>query len=420
MASRSRHKSCVACIQTKRKCDRTKPSCQRCIARGTVCHYIGRNPPQQAPAPRIDSSQLVPASSSPSVNGYFVQHNEIEALTAFTPCTDASWFEFPNHPFNLASMPDDSAFIFDGINNIVPLQLMESQAINQDRPASSGSIVQARVEFVAKRLARVPRTFVEHGQTMFIHRTQFEDLCPPVLQDAMSACALYCMRTAVNQPFVFQNLQHKCQHLIANTDALHASRHSLLAATQALLIYQTIRLFDGDIRLRAHAEADEMTSVLWATRLQAFACDTAPPIPASEESMTVTMSFLDTTSDWLSWTLNESIRRTFIFAFVLKGIYNFLKLGHDSPIDLRAFHFFTAQAALWEAQSEVGWCHSRLNRERLEIQISQWDEDIKAAKPEDVDELSVLIMVMLWGKGVTRLWLGQEHSMLYGLDAPIY
>src|SRR3954463_13333530 len=40
----SRRKSCLACAQSKRKCDKGLPKCQRCLAKKTDCEYNDRYP----------------------------------------------------------------------------------------------------------------------------------------------------------------------------------------------------------------------------------------------------------------------------------------------------------------------------------------------------------------------------------------
>ncbi|KAF2794219.1 hypothetical protein K505DRAFT_324909 [Melanomma pulvis-pyrius CBS 109.77] len=412
----SRHKSCLACIHTKRKCDQTWPRCQRCVARGSECQYIGRKRHQPQRSTNSDVDQSVPVvepSRGQTSSNLQLQQYHAEPMSLFTTCPDDALFEFPNHPFSLGSMSGDDTFILDSIQNNVPEQVLSSADPNV-RDITSDARLQARVEFVATRLATIPRTFAEQGQTMFIHRMQFQQRRPSALQDAMSACALYCMKGVANQTLVFRNLEHRCQELIARTNALNASKTDLLAALQALLLYQMMRLFDGDIRLRAQAEADEPIAILWASQLRAHMCNAAQATLAASGLTDTSIVAIDCRSDWQSWLLDESTRRTVITAFMLKGVYSFLKLGYDSPTELRVY--FTAQAALWGAQSDVGWRRAQEERERLEIRVTHWEEAMAKAKPIDLEELGVLIMTMLWGLQTTRTWLGREFTVKYGLE----
>ena len=99
---------------------------------------------------------------------------------------------------------------------------------------------------------------------------------------------------------------------------------------------------------------------------------------------------------------------------MLKGVYEFLKLGYDTVPDMRMS--FTAQEALWNSSSEISWRKTYSERERLEVQVTHWDEAIAKAKPEDLEELGVLIMAMLKGKEATGEWLGHTHFIRYGLE----
>jgi hypothetical protein len=78
---------------------------------------------------------------------------------------------------------------------------------------------------------------------------------------------------------------------------------------------------------------------------------------------------------------------------MLKGVYDFLKTGVDAgPIFQVSF---TAEAALWRAQSETGWYSTLVEKKHFEVQVSHWDAAITTAVPIDVEELGVLVMAML-------------------------
>lgn len=319
---------------------------------------------------------------------------------------DRAAFEFPNHPFNLGTIESNVLCSMSALQtengSILPVHIDP----NPLQPAPSDRNLQDRVEFVAKRLRLLPRTFAEQDQTIFIHRVQFQRRLSPLLQDAMSMCALYCLKCDANQTLVLNTLQQKCLSLVATFDILQAAPMEVLAALQSLLMYQVIRLFDGDIRLRAQAEADEPITLLWASHLRTQMCNSSRAIsfgPPFSETQVTDASF---ESPWVSWLDDESIRRTVIVTHMLSGIYNFLKTGFDKPVDVRVY--FTAQAALWDAQSDVSWSIAYAEKERLEMKVTQWEEEVTKAKPADLEELAVLIMAMLWGLHSTQMWLGRE------------
>lgn len=406
----SRQKSCLACVQSKRKCDKGLPKCQRCLAKKTDCEYHGQYPDRlrQTTGRNVDENVAFAEPFAEGLSSDWQLHRSpaLPSAAILSPRTNDAFFNFGNDPFNLASIPQDDFFSSAVIEDIVARQ--NSNGIGQ---MISDTTSQARVEFVAKRLAVVPKTFSESGQTMFIHRLLFQERSPPALQDALSACALYCLKNTENQLLIFRNLEHRRQQLIANTDPLLASKMNLLEALQALILYQIIRLFDGDIRLRAQAEADEPVLIMWAAQLRLRTHQVQPSSPAPAEARLLPGS---TFRDWQRWLIEESSRRTVITAFMLKGVYEFLKLGYDTVPDLRMS--FTAQAALWNSQSEISWRKAYSERERLEVRVTHWDEAIAKAKPGDLEELGVLIMAMLKGIEATGEWLGHTHFIRYGLE----
>ncbi|KAF2831860.1 hypothetical protein CC86DRAFT_365790 [Ophiobolus disseminans] len=292
----------------------------------------------------------------------------------------------------------------------------QDTSITETFPPPNSS-VQSRVEFAAKRLAALPATFASQGQTVFIHRMLFQHTNPPALQDALSTCALYALKNPSTQSLVYQNLEHKRNQLVASTDASNASTIHLLAAVQAFLLYQIIRFFDGDIRLRAQAEADESLFSTWTRQLSMRVRQLAPcQLDALDNALAPPIA----TKNWQRWLVEESSRRTLIVAYMLKGVYDFLKTGLDVNAGFRVS--FTAQAALWDAQSESGWQRAGAEKEHFEIRVAQWDSAVALAGPEDLEELGVLVMAMLWGLDRTRMWLGYRYAGRYGLEmvVPVY
>ncbi|OJD35878.1 transcription factor cys6 protein [Diplodia corticola] len=328
------------------------------------------------------------------------------AAATLSPYINDAFLNFGDDPFNLPILPGEDNFSPGIIEDI-----MAQQDPGDVEQIMSGAMYQARVEYAAKRLAAVPKTFAEQAQTMFIHRQLFQEKSLPALQDALSACALYCLKSPENQGLVFANLQHKAQQLIASTDPLMASKAELLAALQALVLYQTIRYFDGDIRLRAQAEADEPVLAAWTNQLRARMHQLVPSLPASAGALLPTQT---RAQDWQRWLVEESTRRTVLSSAILQGVYEFLKFGWDKASDHRLS--FTAQRALWEAQSEYGWRTACSERERLEVRLAHWNDDVLKAAPSDLDELGVLIMATFWGMEPTGEWLGKGHLARFGLE----
>lgn len=80
---------------------------------------------------------------------------------------------------------------------------------------------------------------------------------PPSIVAAFSTCTAYAAGNATNRVAFLRTLRPNISELLreigASTTVTQLDR---LAHTQALLFYQVIRVFDGDVTLRAEAERD--------------------------------------------------------------------------------------------------------------------------------------------------------------------
>jgi hypothetical protein len=121
------------------------------------------------------------------------------------------------------------------------------------------------------------RRWVRDTHCPFLHRQLYsESGLPPCLQDAFAAVALYESKNDKNEEVLFRIIEEKANKLLNEPSFVADSGEGapssfrtveLLARVQALFIYQFIRLFDGDIRQRAQAEALIPTLKGWTNNL---------------------------------------------------------------------------------------------------------------------------------------------------------
>jgi hypothetical protein len=104
--------------------------------------------------------------------------------------------------------------------------------------------------------------------TPFIHRYLYRDHTPRCILDCFSTNVLYTNRSAGNAAMVMRVLHSNVTELIgAETSRVGTTVAEKLARTQALFLYQVIRLFDGDVTLRAQAEMDIPLLQTWLAEL---------------------------------------------------------------------------------------------------------------------------------------------------------
>ncbi|EWZ28483.1 hypothetical protein FOZG_17795 [Fusarium oxysporum Fo47] len=199
-------------------------------------------------------------------------------------------------------------------------------------------------------------------------------------------------RNSANESLIRSEIARRAELLIEATETAISltppSSHSamnfdLLHAVQAMLIYQCMRLFStGDIAQQTQAELDAKSLARWVDILQ-------------EQTQWSWDNFSSGTQldfVWKDWVQAESIRRTMIFSELLDGIYTFLRFGWYQPSARMANLGFTGQVAIWEARSPAEWHQARGQKPWVELNISSFHDGIKAAFPDDLDELGIIIL----------------------------
>lgn len=274
-----------------------------------------------------------------------------------------------------------------------------------------GKIFQARAEYAASRLVRQVRILAETGQTSFIHHSHIDG--STILRDAFAACSLNTTRNSTNETLILSDITRRAEQLIQATETAISltlpSSHSvmnldLLPAVQAMLIYQCMRLFSPvEIAQQTQAELDAKSLARWVDILQEQTQWSWDNLSSSTQ--------LDL-SVWKDWVQAESFQRTMIFAELLDGIYTFLRFGWYQPSAKMAKRGFTGQVAIWEARSAAEWHQARGEKSWVELNISSFHDGIKAAFPDDLDELGIIILVSYDGVDVLEEWVGDDKRLL--------
>lgn len=195
--------------------------------------------------------------------------------------------------------------------------------------------------------------------------------------------------------------------------AIHSNAwtiHNHLASLQTLLMYQIIRLFDGDIHLRADAERNFGTLAEWTESLHARTRDIVIPISSGRSSEA------SKPPDWYTWLFSESIRRTLLTSLMLRGVYTVLKDGFcNLSLAIESMRW-TAQAALWNADSAFAWRRAWDGGEKRHFAMSFMDfEELRAwGKPEDVEELGLMMFVSFQGTDRVNEWMERCGGRLIG------
>jgi hypothetical protein len=164
-----------------------------------------------------------------------------------------------------------------------------------------------------------------------------------------------------------------------------------LARAHALLLYQIIRFFDGDISLRAGAERGmraleeaAFSLMMFTTFSEGTFDDMGPPmtggtLPAAPGPELAMQNIPPHAmrAFWESWVFQESARRTFLMIFFFLRVYKITKgvvLDPKGSCDgkLGLFHSFTASAHLWGANDFVDFAAAWNSKPHLIVKNGEY------------------------------------------------
>lgn len=193
-----------------------------------------------------------------------------------------------------------------------------------------------------------------------------------------------------------------------------------LARTQALLLYQIIRFFDGDILARASADAtfSELSSSLsalsrhisWSGDGMLYGCVTPdrdidlPPFqpPPSSEP-------------WREWIFQESARRTFMIASFFVNTWKMLT-GRPLPgcrADPPLTHeIWTLSAHLWLARDAFEFSLAWGEREHLVVTRRTVMSTLATAGRDDLEVFGKMLLTVALGVDEARAWLRMRGAVL--------
>ena len=403
-------RACRPCATSKRKCGKQTPSCVTCSRRGATCVY-------ELPRP----------------NRFSLQKGEQTVLLG----EDTKAFEIQG------SAQAQSAGIFDPEFEKLLLSLVlhktgESapltfswftgpdtwKVVQPPRRLQSACFIP-----IMKRLTEIMRQWLtdlaNSGSNAFIHHKLYQSRIPKCLQDAFLCVTAYLNKTVANEDVVFQIIEHRVKNFVedngsfvidaslglGNNNAHTPDLIEHLARVQALLMYQIICLFDGNIRLRFLAEGYITVLTAWLqTTLERFkdtACighhlladaSTTSDIQGQDDLHYLHQPGLL----WLSWAGAESIRRTWIASAAVQGSFMAIQKGEMTPC--LGGMVFTARKGVWEAPSAVAWESICLQASIGLMQVGDSARIFKEFTPDEVGDWAKVVLEIVFGTECVEQW----------------
>ncbi|VUC22422.1 unnamed protein product [Clonostachys rosea] len=467
----SRQKSCNACVRGKRRCDKSYPKCTRCAAKGLDCVYHKVPPVRPlratnnnhttttsgnisqhlhtAPAVTVQDSPEDGSGSDHDPHPDFDMdgldfvgfgssssgpHSSSSGSTSATPGTlelDSTGLDFSVVDLlNGADVPGSSIWSLPPFGEPkadfpapihMPTLQPRAQVIrrdlsalackgNEDECLTVDPLLihdpQSRVGFVLKYITNLHLTFAQTRTLPFLHTRLYRSNLPRTVMSAFCAATTYANRTESTKAWTY-NLIAQATTDIQKDGAKAETIMDKLARTQALVIVETIRVFDGDFSLRHSANRDRHILIEWHHELdrlrEEMEMELGTPDVASRDHPPPT---------WDSWILIESLRRTCI------TVASFLCMVHIlestiPPMEIwKANMLFTASKRLWTADTSVEFYQAWREDPQWYIRDNKFDEFWQYARPEDLDEFTRLLLITQAGHD------GVEHFM-QGESVPV-
>ncbi|KAF2021972.1 hypothetical protein BU24DRAFT_340220 [Aaosphaeria arxii CBS 175.79] len=344
--SSTRKKSCLACVKSKRRCDLGYPSCKRCSTKHLDCTYPNaaarqHQHQQVGVVVRQTTPDIVPVDEDKNdfnQNTIPVSKDQTESIipdAQFTPeirALDPSWLQSTSGASSSRETPfqDDLNLSLD-----LPPRLSET-LLPQIRQIWEPTILsQSQVLFVVDKICAYIPSLALSGATPFIHERMYQGWQPQAYQDSCTIAALHMVKTPQNKAILTKTIDCKISALIASANTWTLAEH--LAAVQALIVYQIIRLFDPDLDLQRLADRQNILLAIWSAHLWKRYFNELDP----------------TDNCYDSWIFQESLRRTVLMSVFLRGIWcSFTKGGYCDQVPILAKLPVTRDGVLWSSDSE--------------------------------------------------------------------
>jgi hypothetical protein len=350
----------------------TYPICSRCASKFIVCEYKGDKGAFKA----VEAAESSSAFNSESVPDLLSITDQTMLLEETTP--------FPGE-LQLDNAIDDS--FFEAFDN---RQLQDNAQYFSNLFPTVGVMDRERIMFIVKQLRSYPEKLFRNGRTAFIHPQAYQPAMSPVLQDACCAAALYSGKNEKNEAIVWDIISTKANQLLEPRASWTVSEH--LSHLQALIVFQILQIFDGDIRQRAEAEQHEDTLTQWTDRLlqrTGVNVSAGNVIPSS----------------WESWVFEEVVCRTIVISRMVQAMFSILKHGFCTLVGAVTEMSFTAQKALWEAPSAQHFQKACSEKNRFYALRMNLDEILSSATIDDMDDMGMLMLTTYKGVDGVNEWI---------------
>lgn len=267
--------------------------------------------------------------------------------------------------------------------------------------------------------------WVNTGSNPFIHPCLYSVNFPACVQVAYATLASYIHRTPANTDIVLQIVEDRSNDLLRENGAIldrvgveewidrgeqDIDLFAQLARLHALLVYQIIGLFDGDIRSRLVAEGHMAVQDSWVGKLLPSA---AKALSDTHTVATHLVGCLPTPStysqqQWYLWILSESIRRAWLVGASLSCVFSALQQRWSTcPGGV----MYTNNSGLWNAASAIEWEKQCFGRNVAFLQRFECARLFEDEEPVDIDEFGTAILDLTFDAELLEKWRDRSGGL---------
>ncbi|KAI0186684.1 hypothetical protein EV127DRAFT_500382 [Xylaria flabelliformis] len=428
--SASRQKNCNSCVQAKRRCDRQTPICSRCVEKKLTCVYSRF---RAASRPEKYARKLTPCTETPldftdlSFDMDYVEdistnfhanvpvESTLNSIQNTIPGNDISMDAFMNLISNNNSSSSDH-WLISTEEDYLP----ERPATPADEEVEKGyqKMMQfdtwhaydpkTPLHYIMSRVRGFAGEMATKNVTPFIHERLYHNYKPQCIVSCFTTCVLYTSRTPANTAMVMRALSGNARELV-DTEVCRVIPTPIekLARSQALFLYQIIRLFDGDVTLRAQGEKDMVLFRTWLREL-CHIRDNLGDLARLEYASVRDQSPVE----WEKWIFAECVRRTILMAYAVIGLYELLKdPGFIDPDSAWAYaHRWTLGRSLWDACSSAEFQRAWKDSPHFVIANFSFENFLENGKGEDVDEFAEILLNVSMGVESMKEFMAPQET----------
>lgn len=381
--------ACTACARARRRCSKQRAGCLRCQTRDLSCFYPASKPSSfirlasSAPdTPRTTNSPRTPdALDVPETTKLSLLPTSPSLLSSLSLAPSflhgSSWFASPS-TWTIDHAPDSHLALTKTLYNSTDLSRLLRKVIG----------------WLAD--------WVNTGSNPFIHHSLYRHRYPNCIQDAYLSLSAYLHKTSANEHMIMRIIDQRVVQLVEGglLDRIEEGDSlDYLARCQALLVYQCIGLYDGDIRLRHLAEKHIPVLESWMDTLMQHASHTL----GSGTSLTTSTLDCATTLLWHTYILAEATRRTWLMVAGIQGIYKLILYNGTVPCCMGGT-IFTSRTGFWESPNAAAWEKRCTEVYSGLVRLTEVDKMMALVPREEVCEFADLVLECTYGEGWTQRW----------------